>query len=131
MGFYVRQRLAEIKANPALRRQPVKPLSFRSQVPDLARWLAILGNANRFLAIVHLIDGEKTVGELAALIGLSPSASSQHLALLTEEGIVEPRADGVRRYYYCKSEAARAVATFFDDLVKDEKLPRGFNRRRC
>lgn len=94
MVSYVRQRLAEIKADPALRRRPAKPLGFRNQVAEVARCLAIVGNRNRFLAVVHLIDGEKTVGELAALIGLSPSASSQHLALLTEEGIVESRAKG-------------------------------------
>jgi len=99
-------------------------------MPDVARWLAVLGNANRFLAVVHLMDGEKTVGELAGLIGLSPSASSQHLALLTEEGIVKSRADGVRRYYSCKSEAVRAVVTFFDYLATDEKPPTGFDRRR-
>nr|WP_245502027.1 ArsR family transcriptional regulator [Mesorhizobium erdmanii] len=66
---------------------------------------------------------------MAALIGLSPSASSQHLALLTEEGIVESRADGVRRYYSCKSEAAKAVVTLFDGLVKDDRLPKDFPRR--
>ncbi|WP_199200684.1 ArsR family transcriptional regulator [Mesorhizobium sp. 113-3-3] len=77
-----------------------------------------------------LIDGEKTVGELASLMGPSRSASSHHLALLTEVGVVESRADGVRRFYSCKSEAAKAVVVLFDDLAKDEKLPTGFDRRR-
>lgn len=130
MGFYVRQRVAEIKADPALRRQPLRPLNFRDQVSDVARWLAMLANANRLLAVVHLIDGEKTVGELAGMVGLSPSALSQHLALLTKEGIVESRADGARRYYSCKSEAAKAVLIFFNGLAIDEKIPAAFRARR-
>ncbi|BAB54416.1 ArsR/SmtB family transcription factor [Mesorhizobium japonicum] len=124
MESYVRQRLAEIKANSASRRKRAKPLSFRNKAAEVARWLAVLGNRNRFLVVVHLIDGEKPVGELAALIGLSPSASSQHLAILTEEGIVESCADGARRYYSCKSEAAKAVVLLFDDLAEDSKLPK-------
>ncbi|MGO4642547.1 ArsR/SmtB family transcription factor [Mesorhizobium sp. 2RAF45] len=128
MVAYVRQRLAEIKANPPLIRRPVKVLSFRNQAVEVARWLAILGNRNRFLAVVHLIDGEQTVGELAALIGLSSSATSQHLALLGEEGIVKSRSDGVRRYYSCKSEAAKAVAMLFDGLAKDAKLPNALRK---
>ncbi|WP_244730958.1 ArsR/SmtB family transcription factor [Mesorhizobium sp. 113-3-3] len=128
MESYVKQRLAEIKANPALRRKPAKPLSFRNQAAKLARWLAVLGNRYRFLAVVHLIGGEKTVGELAALIGHSQSALSQHFALLTKEGIVEPRADGVRRYYSCKSEAAKAIVVVLDSLAKGEKLPTGRRR---
>lgn len=55
----------------------------------------------------HLIDDEKTVGELAALIGLS----------------------GVRRYYSGKSEAAKAVAMFLDGLAERKKLPKDFLRR--
>lgn len=129
MESYVRRRIAEIEAYSAQPRQPAKPLSFRDQAAAVARWLGLLGNGNRLLAVVHLIDGEKTVGELAALTGLSASASSQHLALLAEEGIVESRADGARRYYSCKSEGAKAVVVFLDGLVKEKKLPKDFLRR--
>lgn len=129
MESYVRQRIAEIKADSPRPRQPVKPLSFRDQAVAVARWLTLLGNGNRFLAVVHLIDGEKTVGELAALIGLSASAASQHLALLAEERIVQSRLDGARHYYSCKSEAAKAVVEFLDGLAMEKKLPKGFLSR--
>nr|WP_281411404.1 metalloregulator ArsR/SmtB family transcription factor [Mesorhizobium sp. NZP2298] len=120
---YVRKRLAEIKANPALRRRPATRLSVRNDAAYIARWLSTLGNDKRLLMLVHLIDGEKTVGELGRRIGISASATSQHLALLTGQGIVESRVDGPRRYYSCKSEAAKGVFRLLDDLAKTDRLP--------
>jgi DNA-binding transcriptional ArsR family regulator len=52
------------------------------------------------LAILHsLRDGEKTVNDLAELIGVSQSNLSQHLALLRQRGIVKTRKQGVSIFY--------------------------------
>ncbi|BAB52072.1 mll5668 [Mesorhizobium japonicum MAFF 303099] len=122
MASYLRQRLAEIQADLALRR-PAKRLTFREQVAIATRFLTALGNAKRLLATVHLIDGERTVSDLADLLDLSHSAMCQHLTLLVEQGIVECRAEGTWRYYSCKSEDAKAVIWLLDGLAENNMLP--------
>src|SRR5512143_3805521 len=52
------------------------------------------------LAILHsLRDGEKTVNELAEILGLHQSNLSQHLALLRQRGIVKTRKKGSNVFY--------------------------------
>lgn len=56
------------------------------------------------LAILHsLRDGEKTVNELAQLVGISQSNVSQHLALMRQRQIVKTRRTGVNIYYSVSS----------------------------
>ncbi len=68
-----------------------------------------LANANRLLVLCHLITGEKSVGELAVYIGLSPSALSQHLSKMRESGIVECDKRGLEVYYRICSMEAQAI----------------------
>ena len=46
-----------------------------------------------------LRDGERSVNELVAGIGLSQPGVSKHLRILREAGLVEVRADAQRRLY--------------------------------
>jgi DNA-binding transcriptional ArsR family regulator len=56
------------------------------------------------LAILHFLkDGEKTVNELAELVGVSQSNVSQHLALLRQRQIVKTRKVGSSIYYSVSS----------------------------
>jgi ArsR family transcriptional regulator len=74
-----------------------------TQAEELLKQLA---NANRLMALCHLVSGEKTAGELAEAIGLSQSALSQHLARLREAGLVESDKRGLMVYYrICSMEA--------------------------
>ncbi|WP_244731105.1 ArsR/SmtB family transcription factor [Mesorhizobium sp. 113-3-3] len=114
--------MAEIKADLTIRR-PAEPLTFRDQAAVAARYLTVLGNAKRLLIAVHLIDGERTVGDIADLLGLSHSATCQHLSLLAEQGIIECRAVGTWRYYACKSEEAKEVIRLLDGLAGNQMLP--------
>ncbi len=58
-----------------------------------------LANPTR-LAILHTLrDGEKTVNELAELLGISQSNLSQHLALLRQRSIVKTRKQGASIFY--------------------------------
>jgi len=62
--------------------------------------LKCLNNENRLLIVCRIISkGEQTVGELVDFIGLSPSALSQHLALLREENVVKTRKVQQTVYY--------------------------------
>jgi DNA-binding transcriptional ArsR family regulator len=76
------------------------------QASDL---LKALSNRHRLLIICQLIDGERSVGELAAFMSLRDSTVSQHLALLRKDGLVSARRDAQTIYYSIASEPAREV----------------------
>ncbi|TDL78316.1 transcriptional regulator [Palleronia sediminis] len=66
---------------------------------EVAGHLALLSNANRLMVLCHLLDGERSVGDLRAQLDLSQSALSQHLARLRAAGMVETRRDRQTIYY--------------------------------
>lgn len=53
--------------------------------------LKAMANEWRLMILCQLTEGEKTVSELQAILGLSQSALSQHLAILRRERIVSAR----------------------------------------
>jgi ArsR family transcriptional regulator, virulence genes transcriptional regulator len=77
-----------------------------SQASDLLKALA---NPHRLMIICQLIDAERSVGELAAFLGIRDSTVSQHLALLRKDGLVTARRDGQTIWYQISSGPAREV----------------------
>jgi DNA-binding transcriptional ArsR family regulator len=71
--------------------------------------LKALSNRHRLLIICQLIDGERSVGELAAFLNLRDSTVSQHLALLRKDGLVAARRDAQTIYYSIASDPAREI----------------------
>lgn len=71
---------------------------------QMSRQLAALSNVSRVQIIMLLCDGELSVGMLAASVGLSQSALSQHLLKLKEVGAVNVRSDAQRRFYSINAE---------------------------
>jgi ArsR family transcriptional regulator, virulence genes transcriptional regulator len=71
--------------------------------------LKALSNRHRLLIICQLIDGERSVGDLAEFLGLRDSTVSQHLALLRKDGLVSARRDAQTIYYSIASAPAREV----------------------
>lgn len=65
----------------------------------MSRQLSVLSNISRVQIIMLLCDGELSVGALAARVGLSRSALSQHLLKLKEVGAVNVRREAQRRFY--------------------------------
>jgi DNA-binding transcriptional ArsR family regulator len=56
-------------------------------------------------AILDLLrDGELPVGELVARLNMSQPATSKHLRVLKEAGLVEVRVDAQRRLYRIRAE---------------------------
>lgn len=84
-----------------------------SQLQDKARQastlLKAMGNERRLLILCHLVEGERSVGELEALVDLSQSALSQHLAKLRRDGLVRTRRNAQNIYYSLKGEQAQAI----------------------
>ncbi len=71
--------------------------------------LKSLANRHRLLIVCQLIEGERSVGELAEFLGIRNSTVSQHLALLRKDGVVAARRDGQTIWYSISSAPAREV----------------------
>ncbi len=61
--------------------------------------LKSLANRHRLLIVCQLIDGERSVGEMAEFLGIRDSTVSQHLALLRKDGVVSARREGQTIWY--------------------------------
>jgi ArsR family transcriptional regulator, virulence genes transcriptional regulator len=71
--------------------------------------LAAMANTSRLMILCQLADGEKSVGDLQPVIGLSQSALSQHLGILRRKRLVRTRRAGQSIYYSLASPDAAAV----------------------
>jgi DNA-binding transcriptional ArsR family regulator len=77
--------------------------------------LKALGNRSRLMILCQLIQGERSVGDLAQRIGVRETAVSQQLALLRKDGLVRARRDGQTIYYALASEeAGRVIQTLYE-----------------
>lgn len=63
----------------------------------------------RLMVLCNLVGGERSVGELLDEIPLSPSALSQHLAVLREEGLVSTRREAQTIFYSLASGPAMEI----------------------
>lgn len=68
---------------------------------DVARadFLRVLGHPVRVRIIELLRDGELSVGDLQAQLGLDSSGTSQHLGVLRRQGVLETRKVGTSVRY--------------------------------
>ncbi|MBA0127659.1 winged helix-turn-helix transcriptional regulator [Haloechinothrix sp. YIM 98757] len=88
------------------------------QVGVLAKFFRALGDPTRLRLLEFLLDGEHSVSDCVAHVGLSQGRVSTHLACLADCGYVRARRHG-RWNYYCVTDPrvaelvtlARALAT--------------------
>ncbi len=74
-----------------------------------SEFLKMLGHPYRLLILCQLLDGERSVGDLAGRLGVRESTASQHLALLRRDGLVAGRRDGQTIWYSITSAPAQRV----------------------
>ena len=91
----------------------IQDLTSRSE--EVAELLKAMANSHRLLILCELNNGERTVSALEAVVPLSQSALSQHLAKLRDYGIVSTRREAQSIYY---SLADPRVASLIDTLYK-------------
>jgi DNA-binding transcriptional ArsR family regulator len=91
------------------RRGKASPPSLEDSAEAAAKLLASMANAKRLLVLCQLVEGERSVGELAAVAGLSQSALSQHLARMRLQGLVKTRRDAQTIFYSLASPEVRLV----------------------
>jgi ArsR family transcriptional regulator len=74
--------------------------SLEQQASRVAAILRAIANERRLMILCKLVEmGEANVTSLAAAVGLSQSALSQHLAKMRQEGIVTYRRDRQTLWY--------------------------------
>jgi DNA-binding transcriptional ArsR family regulator len=85
------------------------PRTMRAAAAEAGELLKALSNPHRLLIICQLIDGKRSVGELADFLGIRDSTVSQHLALLRKDGLVAAQRDGQTIWYSISSAPAREL----------------------
>lgn len=78
--------------------------------------LKAMCNERRLLILCHLSQGERSVGELEDLVGLSQSALSQHLARLRNDNLVRTRRSAQNIYYSLNGHEAQTIMTTLHGL---------------
>ena len=76
---------------------------------EASEFLKALAHEGRLMILCDLLRGEKSVGELEALLSRRQSTVSQQLARLRLEGLVSTRRDGQTVYYSIASDRARSI----------------------
>jgi ArsR family transcriptional regulator len=67
-----------------------------------AEFFRLLGHPARVRILELLRDGERSVGELQAALGLDSSGTSQHLTAMRRQGLLESRRAGTSVFYRVK-----------------------------
>jgi len=90
-------------------RVAIKPAALEAHAETAAELLKAMGGKWRLLVLCNLVGGERSVGELQRIVGLSQSALSQHLAVLRRMKLVETRRESQTIYYRLAGGAAGAI----------------------
>ncbi len=81
-----------------------------------ANLLKAMSNDKRLIIMCALFKGEKCVGDLEEIVGLSQSALSQHLARLRRDGLVITRRDAQTIYYSLEDRAVKSMLRCLYDI---------------
>lgn len=71
-----------------------------TQFDTLLQFFKVLGNESRLKIMGLLANDERTVGEMAALLGLREPTVSHHLAAMKDLGLIDVRVEGNNRVYF-------------------------------
>jgi len=109
----------------------------RSDLPNIARIGALIGNPIRARFLGALMDGgERSAGELATLADAAPQSASAHLASLVAGGLLTMRPQGRHRLYRLRNEDVAAAIEVLCLTATGQEGPRGVaddlrTARRC
>ena len=84
---------------------------------ELERMLKVLGNRRRIAIVVYLRKRkEATVGDVAEHINLSFKATSKHLIILANAGVVESEQRSLQMFYTISKELSTTVRAILSIL---------------
>lgn len=94
----------------------IDPQSMAVAAGRACELMKTLGHKDRLMVLCHLAAGEKSVGQLAALLDIPQSPLSQHLARMRKESLVKTRREAQNVYYSIASEEAARVVALMHEL---------------
>jgi DNA-binding transcriptional ArsR family regulator len=91
--------------------------TFEANTAKVADLLRALANERRLMVLCKLLEGgEQSVGTLAEAAGLSQSATSQHLAKMRDEGLVDFRREGQTLWYRIAEPRTQLLLGYLQEL---------------
>lgn len=78
-------------------------------------FLRAIATPTRLMLLCHLMEGERTVSELADLVGAKQSLTSHHLNRLKLSGLVASRRDEKFIFYRLENEVVKNVVSILHD----------------
>lgn len=83
--------------------------ALEAKADEVAATLTAMANPKRLVVLCTLLTGEKSVGDLAEIVQLSPAALSQHLGKMRALRLVATRREGQTIFYSLASAEVQAV----------------------
>lgn len=88
--------------------------AFEASAEQASNLLTAMANTKRLVLLCNLLEGEKSVGHLAEIVGLTVAAASQHLAKMRALNLVRTRRNGQYIYYRLASiEVEEVLKTLY------------------
>lgn len=104
--------------------------AMRDSAQSACRLLKVLSNPDRLLLLCELAQGERSVGQLEAQLGIVQPALSQQLAVLRRAELVETRREGKTIHYRIAGEQALAVIQVLYDQFCQPSRPASGRRKK-
>ena len=82
-----------------------------------AQLFRVLGHPLRIRILELLRDGERNVGDLQAELELDSSGTSQHLAALRQQGVLDSRRVGTSVYYRIRDPRISQLLTVAKEIL--------------
>lgn len=89
--------------------RPTPAVALGPGLDQACRFLKALASPNRLMLLCLLEDGEASVADMAAALGLRQPTVSQHLGRLRAEGLVATRRDAQTVYYRLADDTVRRI----------------------
>jgi DNA-binding transcriptional ArsR family regulator len=83
--------------------------ALNAKAEEASALLGAMANGKRLMVLCNLLEGEKSVGQLAEIVGLSQAALSQHLSKMRSLRLVGTRRVAQTIYYRLTSHEAEKV----------------------
>ena len=106
------------------------PKAMRRTAPVIAELMKVLSNETRLMILCLLVEGERSVNDLAETLEVRGPTMSQQLALLRKDGLVKTRREGQTIYYSLARDDITALMGFLHDSYCGGERKRGRSRRR-
>ena len=86
-----------------------------TQISELADTFGLLSDSTRLSIVLECMDREKSAGDIAEALGVSPSLVSHHLRLLRAGRMLRPDRRGKQVFYSLDDACVRSVLKIMID----------------